>query len=93
MGVMMELVLVAKLKKDGGDGSSLGQNASIDIGRDAKSLSSLGLHQKDSKKGVGEKSSKPGRKKDLEKIKLIGENLVESGSVKTLDSHFSNPSK
>lgn len=37
----------------------------------------LGILQKDPKKWVGEKSSKFGRKKDLEKIKLIGETLVE----------------
>lgn len=53
----------------------------------------LGLLQKDIKKGATEKNSKVGRKEDLEKIKLMGENLVESRSVKTLDSHFSNPSK
>lgn len=58
-----------------------------------KSAIHLGLHQKDIKKSASEKSSKVGRKKDLDKIKLMGENLVESGLVKTLDSHFSNPPK
>lgn len=53
----------------------------------------LGILQKDLNKGVTKKSSKVGRKKDLEKIKLMGECLVESGFVKTLDSHFSNPPK
>lgn len=55
--------------------------------------SHLGLLQKDIKKGPMEKISKAGRKKDLDKIKLMGENLVESRSVNTLDSHFSNPLK
>ncbi|XP_059066214.1 uncharacterized protein LOC131857556 [Cryptomeria japonica] len=58
-----------------------------------KSSPHLGILQKDGKKGVSEKNVKLGRKKDLEKIKMIGETLVESGSVKTLDSHFSTPSK
>lgn len=58
-----------------------------------KSSPHLDILQKDGKKGVSEKNVKLGRKKDLEKIKMIGETLVESGSVKTLDSHFSTPSK
>lgn len=58
-----------------------------------KSSIHLGLHHKDIKKSASEKNSKVGRKKDLDKIKLMGENFVESGSIKTLDSHFSNPPK
>ena len=49
--------------------------------------------QKDIKKGGAEKLAKPGRKKDVDKIKLAGENLVESGEVKPLDSIFSGPLK
>ena len=45
------------------------------------------------RRGGSEKNVKMGRKKDLEKIKMIGETLVESSSVKTLDSHFLTPSK
>ena len=52
------------------------------------SPSTLGIHQKTIKKDVAEKSLKVGRKKDQEKVKLVGETLVESGSVKTIDSHF-----
>ena len=59
-----------------------------DMEKRGKSSPHLGILQKDGKKGVFEKSGKSGRKKDIEKIKMIGENLVESGSVKTLDSHF-----
>ena len=55
--------------------------------------SQLGILQKDGKKGGSKKSVKLGRKKDLEKIKMMGETLVESGSVKTLDSHFLTPLK
>ena len=58
-----------------------------------KSTSQLGILQKDGRKNVSEKNVKMGCKKDLEKIKMIGETLVESGVVKTLDSHFSSPPK
>ena len=51
----------------------------------------LGILQKDIKKGGVEKLVKSGRKKDVEKIKLAGENLVESGAVKPLDSIFHAP--
>lgn len=47
------------------------------------------MHQKSLKKSTPDKSQKVGRKKDQEKVKLAGETLVESGLVKTLDSHFS----
>jgi hypothetical protein len=53
----------------------------------------LGIMQKDIKKSGVEKLVKPGRKKDVEKIKLAGENLVESRIVKPLDSIFSCPLK
>ena len=58
-----------------------------------KPLPKLGIMQKDIKKGGAEKLVKSGRKKDVEKIKLAGENLVELGAVKPLDSIFSCPSK
>ena len=64
-----------------------------DTDKQGKSSSHLGIFQKDGKKGGSEKNVKLGRKKDLERIKMIGETLVESGSVKTLDSHFSTPQK
>lgn len=54
---------------------------------------SLGVQQKVLKKNVLEKNSKLGRKKDKEKVKLTGENLVEYDSVKTLDSHFNTSQK
>lgn len=44
------------------------------------------------KKGHFEHSSKVGRKKDAKKIKSTGDLLVESGSVKTISTHFSQPS-
>lgn len=70
------------------------QKANLEAGKKISKLSSqLGILQKDLKKGGSEKTSKLGRKKDVEKIKMIGETLVESGSVKTLDSHFSSPLK
>lgn len=61
-----------------------------EVGKNSKPSPHLGILQKDLKKGGVEKVAKLGRKKDLEKIKLIGENLVDSGSVKTLDSHFAS---
>ena len=67
--------------------------ATPDSDKRGKSSPHLGILQKDGKKGVLKKNVKMGRKKDLEKIKMIGETLVESGSVKTLDSHFSTPLK
>jgi hypothetical protein len=63
------------------------------VAKGSKASLALGILQKDLKKGTIEKPSKTGRKKDFEKIKLMGETLVESGYVKTLDSHFSNPPK
>lgn len=51
---------------------------------------SLGLQQRTIKKGVPEKSSKAGHK-DQEKVKLVGETLVEASSMKMVDAHFSQP--
>ena len=53
----------------------------------------LGIQQKSFKKGSLDKPLKSGRKTDQEKVKIMGENLVESGSVKPIDSHFSHPHK
>ena len=53
----------------------------------------LGIHQKPFKKGPLDKPTKSGRKTDQEKVKIMGENLVESGSVKPIESHFSHPHK
>ena len=78
----------------GGEGATLpARTAAFDTDKKRKFASHLGILQKDGKKGVPEKNIKMGRKKDLEKIKMIGETLVELGYVKTLDSHFSTPLK
>lgn len=69
------------------------RTAASNTDKRGKSTSHLAILQKDGKKGVLEKNVKMGRKKDLEKIKIIRETLVESDSVKTLDSHFSTPLK
>ena len=58
-----------------------------------KATSTLGLQQKPFKKGTLEKSAKSGRKMDQEKVKMMGETLVEVGFVKPIDSHFSQSSK
>lgn len=76
-----------------GEDSSIALKLELARAKTNKSSVDLGLHQKDTKKSASEKNSKVGRNKDLDKIKLMGENLVESGSVKNLDSHFSNPPK
>lgn len=55
--------------------------------------STLGLQQKPFKKGTLEKSAKSGRKTDQEKVKMMGETLVEAGFVKPIDSHFLQSSK
>ena len=59
----------------------------------SKSASTLGLQQKPFKKGISEKPTKSGRKTDQEKVKMMGETLVEIGFVKAIDSHFSQSSK
>ncbi|XP_057817558.2 uncharacterized protein LOC131030678 [Cryptomeria japonica] len=92
-GVQMILEPNVELGQGVENVSILAQTAAPESDKRGKSSPHLGILQKDGKKGVSEKNVKMGRKKDLEKIKMIGETLVESGSVKTLDSHFSTPSK
>ena len=70
-----------------------GRTMASNTDKRGKSASQLGILQKDGRKSASEKNVKMGCKKDLEKIKMIGETLVESGSVKTLYSHFSTPPK
>ena len=53
----------------------------------------LGIQQKTFKRGPLDKPMKIGRKTDQEKVKIMGENLVEFGSVCPIDSHFSQPHK
>lgn len=79
--------------KSGGGGSPLPLKEGTEVGKSSLSSSRLGILQKELKKGVGERTSKIGRKNDMDKIKLARETLVELGSVKTLDSHFSCPQK
>ena len=78
-----------------GDGSTSfsAQNVGSDVAKSSKPSPQLGILQKDGKKGGSEKSVKLGRKKYLGKIKMMGETLVESRSIKTLDSHFLTPLK
>lgn len=52
----------------------------------------LGVLQRPLKKGHFENASKVGHKKDVDKIKFIGDLLVESRFVKTIEAHFSQPS-
>ena len=59
----------------------------------SKVASTLGLQQKPFKKGTLENLAKSGRKTDQEKVKIMGETLVEVGFVKPIDSHFSQSSK
>ena len=79
--------------KSGGGGSPLPLKGGKDVGKSSLASSRLGIQQNELKKGVGDRTSKLGRKKDMEKIKLTGETLVDSGLVMTLDSHFSCPQK
>jgi len=53
----------------------------------------LGIQLKSFKKGSLDKPLKSGRKTDQEKVKIMGENLVEFGSIKPIDFHFSHPHK
>jgi hypothetical protein len=64
-----------------------------DSGKSNKASLALGIHQKSFKRGPLDKPVKSGRKTDQEKVKIMGENLVESGSVRPIDSHFSHPHK
>ena len=82
---LMGPVLTAAIpnKPKGNLDSKKGNKASLD----------LGIQQKTFKKGSLEKLTKSGRKTDQEKVKIMGENLVESGSVKAIDSHFSHHHK
>lgn len=82
----------SEIKIIGGDVSPTTQKLESCRAKINKISLHLGLLQKYIKKGATEKNTKVGRK-DLDKIKLMRENLVELGSVKTLDSHFSNPPK
>ncbi|XP_059070691.1 uncharacterized protein LOC131860310 [Cryptomeria japonica] len=61
-------------------------------GKGRGSSPSLGVLQRPLKKGHFEFSSKVGRKKDADKLKSTGDLLVESGAIKTLEAHFSQPS-
>ena len=70
-------VLLADLVKDV-CASSKGKGSSL----------ALGLMQRPFKKVSFTTPSRVGCKKDQDKIKLIGDLLVESGVVKTLDEHF-----
>ncbi|XP_057871389.2 uncharacterized protein LOC131077832 [Cryptomeria japonica] len=53
--------------------------ASADPVKGAKAPPALGLHQKHFKKGPLDKQSRSGRKTDQEKVKIMGDTLVESG--------------
>ena len=64
-----------------------------DSAKGNKASLGLGIQQKSFKKGSLDKPAKSGRKTNQEKVKIMGENLVESGSVKPIDSHFSHPHK
>lgn len=71
----------------------LPEKGALDHGKRNSASQTLGLLQKPLKKGSVEKLQKEGRKPNKVKVKLIGETLVESGSIKTIDSHFSQPHK
>ena len=75
------------------DSPTIGQHIGSSSAAKIKPPPKLGIMQKDIKKGGAEKLVKPGRKKDVEKIKLASEYLVESRAVKPLDSIFSGPLK
>ena len=59
----------------------------------SKATFTLGLQKKPFKKGISKKPTKSGRKIDQEKVKMMGETLVEARFVKPIDSHFSHSSK
>lgn len=62
-------------------------------GRGKVSSQTLGLQQRPLKKVSFDTSSKEGHKKDQEKIKLVGELLVNFGLVKPIKAHFSYSSQ
>ena len=64
-----------------------------DLAKNGKAHPTLGLWQKSFKKWSLERMSRSGRKIDQERFKLMGDTLVESGSVKPIDSHFTHPHK
>ena len=70
-----------------------GKKGVPDNAKGSKAASTLGLQQKPFKKGISEKPAKSGRKTDQEKVKMMGETLVEAGFVNPIDSHFSQSSK
>ena len=63
----------------------------LDLGKNGKAHPTLGLQQKSLKKGSLEKLSRSGRKFDQERVKIMGDTLVKSGSMKPIDSHFTHP--
>lgn len=75
----------------GGDISSIGE-VGLQFRKRKQGISFFGASLENYKKKVVEKASTVGRK-DLEKIKMMGETLVELGFVKNLYSHFCNPLK
>ena len=70
-----------------------GKKGVTDNAEGSKSTSTLGLQQNTFKKGISEKPAKSERKTDQERVKMMGETLVEVGFVKPIDSHFSQSSK
>ena len=59
-----------------------GKKGVPDNAKGSKASSTLGLQQKPFKKGILENPAK-------ERVKMMGETLVEAGFVKPIDSHFS----
>lgn len=85
--------MVSKGNVTAGDQVASPTTRTPDSGKNSKVSDGLGLQKKSLKKGPSEKLSKIGHKTDQEKVKLMGDTLVESGSVKTIDSHFSQVHK
>lgn len=75
------------------DSLTIGEHIGSSLAVKFKPPRKLGIMQKDIKKGGAKKLVKSSQKKDVEKIKLVGEIFVESGAVKPLDSFFSFPLK
>ena len=70
-----------------------GKKEVLDNAKGSKDAFTLGLQKKSFKKRISEKPTKSGRKTDQEKVKMMGETLVEAGFAKPIDSHFSHSSK